>query len=275
MKKIIPLIIIAVLLIPTLFFIFNNKANINKTLIEKNESFNVYKLIFKSNDNYDIYALLFAPIKENFDLVIVLPGAGGTKESRRTYAEMLLQLRYGSLLLDQRGIGETKAPVYSFEEDFNNFLQGKDVSQYLMATDAISAIEALKKIKSVNNIAILGESMGGRNAIIASALDKRIKGAIIISSAGYSQTSYNPDFNRFISSINPNSYISQISPARILMLHSLNDNVIPIKDAKETFSQAKKPKKFVEFNESECIHGYCKPMHPYIKNELKLIFHEN
>ena len=56
------------------------------------------------------------------------------------------------------------------------------------------------------------------------------------------------------------------------MLHSVNDTVIPLGDAQRTFSFAKEPKKFVQFSNPECIHGYCKPMKGFIRDELEMIF---
>ena len=57
-----------------------------------------------------------------------------------------------------------------------------------------------------------------------------------------------------------------------LSLHSLNDNVISIEDARKTFSLANDPKRFVEFDEEKCIHGYCDPMRKIIEEEFKEIF---
>ncbi len=268
--------VVFLILAGLLFLIFfspqkSDMKNVGKS-IEQNSSFEVYKIIFKGDDGKEIYALLFAPHQKKFDLVIVLPGAGGTKESRRTYAEIIGMMGYGSLILDQRGIGETNGPMNSLQEDFQVFLSGGDPHQFLMARDVVSAVDVLKKIKQVRDIAVLGESMGGRNALIAAGLDPRIKAAIIISAAGYSGSTGNVEGDKFLAYINPNSYIGKVSPRRVLMLHAINDTVIPIADARYTFSLAQEPKKFVEFSEPACSHGYCEPMRSHIQEELALAF---
>lgn len=275
MKKIIVIILFA--LIAGVFFIFlffrgGIHGRVVGEVIEKNESYIVSKIFFKGDDGKNIYGLFFQPDKNRFDVIIVLPAAAGTKESRSFYGEILADMGYGSLILDQRGIGETDGNVPSLQEDFFNFVNKKNVFQFLMATDAVRAIDFLDSISEVDEIGILGESMGGRNAMIAAGLDKRIKTAIIISSAGYSGVLDNQQAEEFFDYINPNSYINYISPRKLLMLHAINDSVIPIEDARYTFSLAGEPKKFLEFDESECKHGYCKPMHDFIEEELSESF---
>ncbi len=241
-------------------------------VIETNEQYTLSKIVFKGEDGKDIYALFFAPNKKLFDIVIVLPAAGGTKESRKWYGDLLVKMGYGSLILDQRGVGETGGYVNSLERDFASFQRKERVHQMLMATDVSNAADYLKKSGRVKNFAVLGESMGGRNALIAAALDSRLKTAIIISSAGYSEKTGGPEGDKFLEFINPNSYINKISPRRLLMLHAVNDNVVPLKDARATFSLAQEPKKFQEFSEKDCIHGYCDPMRQEIEEELHLAF---
>lgn len=264
-------IIIAAIAIGLVSFYFYESKGIGE-VIEKNESFNIYKVVFNAEDGNKIYGLLFSPLKKEYDTIIVLPAAAGTKESRRFYGEILAGIGYGSLILDQRGIGETGGANPSLQEDFNAYLQNKDIEAILMARDAISAVDFLGKAKGVRNIGVLGESMGGRNAIIAAGLDERIKTAIIISSAGYFTSFNNEVADKFLEHINPNSYIVKISPRRLLMLHAINDSVIPIEDARNSFLLAKEPKKFIEFREKECLHGYCKPMLGFIEAELNEAF---
>ncbi len=268
-KAVFIVMIIAVVSLASFYFYRGNSIG---EIIEKNESFNVYKVAFDGYDGNKIYGLLFSPLKKEYDAVIVLPAAAGTKESRRFYGEILAEMGYGSLILDQRGIGETGGENPSLQEDFNAYLQNKDVEEILMARDAVSAVDFLEKIKGVKEIGILGESMGGRNAIIAAGLDERIKTAIIISSAGYFTSFNNEIADKFLEHINPNSYIGKIAPRRILMLHAVNDSVISIEDARNSFLLAKEPKKFIEFDEKECLHGYCKPMHDSIRDELREAF---
>lgn len=271
MKKIIIVVLVALIFIFGWYFLRGESITQLKS-IEKNDSFDIYKLVFKGDDGKEIYALLFAPNKEKFDVVIVLPGGGGTKESRKWYGILLLDRGYGSLILDQRGIGETQGYVNSLQEDFEAFLSGEEAHQLLMAKDVVKAAESLENFKEVRKIAVLGESMGGRNAIIAAALDERIEGVVVISSAGHRGSTGDIQGDRFLAFINPNSYVGKIASRRLLMLHAVNDSVVPFEDARYTFSLAGEPKKFVDFEEPECSHGYCDPMRKALEEELALIF---
>lgn len=263
-------IIIAVILF--VFFYTKDNKNIVGKVVEENENFSVSKVIFKGAEGKDIYGLFFIPNKKEYDAVIILPGAEGSKESRRFYGEMLIEMGYGALILDQRGIGETGGELLSFADDLYAFSKREGTNQAFMALDAVKAVGFLKEIKGVRDVAILGESMGGRTAIIATALNETIKGVIVISSAGLFGSLGNDVADQYLSFINPNTYIGKISPRRILMLHSINDSVISLAEAQRTFLLAKEPKEFVQFNDSECIHGYCKPMKGFIMEELKEIF---
>ena len=279
MKKIVIVIFALIVIIGISFFVFRHGNN-NLTghvieEIERNDSYSISKVVFNSDDNKEIYGLFFTPLKNKFDVIIVLPAAAGTKESRRFYGEILVEMGYGSLVLDQRGIGETDGYVNSIKEDFDAFSKKGNVHQFLMARDVVKAVDFLQGFKGIDEIGVFGESMGGRYAIIAGGLDDRVKSIIVISSAGYRGSLGNKEADEFIMYINPNSHIRKIAPRRLLMLHSINDKVIPIADARYTFSFAFEPKTFIEFNETECLHGYCEPMRDYIEKELKKTFEDN
>ncbi len=269
MKKIIFSLLLIILIF--LFFVFSNKEITGKVIeevIEKNSSFLVSKIVFNGDDGKEIYGLFFKPLKDKFDVIVVLPAAAGTKESRRFYGEILAKGGYGALILDQRGIGETDGNVPSLQEDFQNFVEGKESFQILTAKDVVRAVDFLESFREVDEAGVLGESMGGRNAMIAAGLDERIKIAVVVSSAGYFTSVNDVRANEFLSYINPNSYIVKIK-GRLLMLHSVYDNVISIDDARKTFSLAREPKRFVEINSVGCVHGYCKDMLQAIEEELR------
>jgi len=272
MKKVIFSLLLIILI--ALFFIFFNKeitGRVIEDVIEKNSSFLVSKIVFEGEDGKEIYGLFFKPFKDKFDVIVVLPAAAGTKESRRFYGEILTEIGYGVVILDQRGIGETDGNVPSLQDDFQNFVEGKESFQVLTAKDVIRVVDFLEGSLEVDEVGVLGESMGGRNAIIAAGLDARIKIAVVISSAGYFTNFDDARVNEFLSHINPNSYIGKIR-GRLLMLHSVFDNVISIDDARKTFSLAREPKRFVEINYAGCVHGYCKEMLQAIEDELRTSF---
>ena len=244
------------------------------SLISHNDSLDIYAVNFESKPflNYKtrIYSLLLLPKNaDNIPGLILLPGGGVSKENELATAAKIADLGYAVLTFDQRGIGETGGYYLSFEEDYNIFLQGKEPVQHLSVFDALKAFDVLRSIKGIdkNNIAIAGESMGGRYAMIAAALDDRIKGFIGISASGFHVGKDQPPY---FQSIDPDSYISAISPRKVFMFHGTNDSVIQLKDAEFTFSLAREPKKF--YTAEGCGHGYCDKMYGSLKSSLKDIF---
>ena len=203
--------------------------------------------------------------------VVLLPGATITKEREQGVAKLLSGLGYASLALDQRNLGGIDV-----QGDLEMFLDGQEPTEYKMVHDALAAAEVLRMQPGIDpdRIVYLGESNGGRFAIIASALDKRSQGVIAISTCGYDVEREEidllrmngPDTVRFLRSIDPDTYLDRIPPRRFVMIHSLNDTVIPLDSARRTYEKALEPK---EMHIVECaIHGRCGEMDPYIEEEL-------
>lgn len=227
------------------------KVNLERTVLEENATYTIEKVNFQSKD-LRIYGLLFLP-KESKDIgIVTLPGANGGKGNHRLLGTKLASRGITVLALDQRTIGETGGSLNSPQEDFELFNQGKEPSQYLMFYDALRAKDVLSSLK-IKNILLMGESMGGRFAINAAAIDKNIKGVIVFSVAGYEESGIGASF---IHSFNPNAYISEIAPRKVVMFHSERDSVIPIAEARKTFDLSKEPREFLLLPE-QCDHGYC------------------
>ncbi|RME54469.1 alpha/beta fold hydrolase [Candidatus Woesearchaeota archaeon] len=286
-----PIIAILILLIVTLvFYNYNNepswsltedglikypthrgKLEYTRTLIEDNGSYTVDKVVYKSRGK-DIYGLLFRPkLEGKVPVVVGLPAARARKEQHRAIAELILSQGIAYFVIDQRGIGETSGPIPPGLHDYNQFLANKEPFQHLMIYDALRAFDFVYNQKDLdkNNIVFFGSSMGGRTAIIASAMEPKSKGAIVFSTAGYVPKP--GSIGKFIYSFNPNNYVGNISPRKLVMFHSKNDTVIPIKDAEVTFELAKQPKKFIVMD-SRCNHGFCFYNKDEFVKELKSFF---
>jgi pimeloyl-ACP methyl ester carboxylesterase len=249
------------------------------SLKQVNNSVEIYSLNFKSKDFLDysglIYGLLFIPKdKKNIPGIVMLPGGGVSKESFITRSIELANLGYAVLVIDQRGIGETGGPYPSLEEDYGIFASGKESIQHLSVYDPLAASDVLRNIKNIDkkNIAIIGESMGGRYAIIATALDERLKGVIAISSSGFHFKDDSQPYTPYLLSIDPDTYIGKIFPHPVLMLQGDNDSITSLEDAQYTFNLAKEPKRF--FIAEGCGHGYCEKMSEEFKEDLKILFEE-
>jgi fermentation-respiration switch protein FrsA (DUF1100 family) len=249
-----------------------------------NDSFDVYKLSYKSRNflNYQtiIHGLLLTP-KDSQDRkdsakvpgIVLLPGGGITKEGELNHAIIMCKMGYAVLVIDQRGLGETGGYYLSFEDDYKVVQQGKEPVQHLSVYDALAGFDVLRSLKEVdgNNVAMAGLSMGGRYAIIAAALDKRIKGVVTISAAGFHiPTGPGDKFRDFMVSCDLDHYIGAISPRPVFMAHGSDDKKVALADAQQTFQLAKEPKGF--FIAEGCGHGYCDAMHQFLNQSLRTIF---
>ncbi len=243
--------------------------DVEVNLLEDNGTYTIEKVSFKSRDA-TIYGLLYMPKNaDNAPGIIMLPAARAGKEGQDFLARELVKKGYAFFTIDQRGIGETGGSLPSTQDDFNSFVAGKEPVNHLFVYDALRAFDFLKSRKGVDasNILIGGESMGARFAIIAGAVEKNIKGVFVISTSGYGKQSNLAMEGKFMASIDPDWYISKISPRKIVMFHSKSDTVIPFAQAQNTFSFASEPKEFIEMP-SVCNHGQCSEMYESLFEKL-------
>jgi len=231
-------------------------------LYETTDISDVWKIKYPSSGT-EIYGLLSIPRDSGpgkMPAFVLLPANSIPKEDEHKWAGTLLnEMGFVTLSLDQRGHGETRAEVRSIEQDIQYYVNGRDTVQHLMVEDALNAFEILKLRPEVDEsrIYMLGESMGGRFAIMSAAGEPDVAGVVVISSSGYGfPETGRPEVDEFLYSIDPDNFIDDISPRNLLMIHATEDSVIPIDKAKDTFSRAGTPKKFFELNAS--FHGFLK-----------------
>jgi len=263
-----------------------------KTVLNDTPEFTLSKIVYMSK-NESIYALLRVPKTSARQIIpsadgklfeagskkpaiILLPGAQVTKEGEDGRAAKFAEWGYVALTIDERGnVGETKGGISSMDEEYATFIDNREPITHKMVFDVLRAYDFLAAEGGVDskNIIVFGESMGGRFAIMAAAVEPRIKAVVGVSTAGYDSLErqfQNGDVARFYKAIDPDAYIAKISPRKVLMVHSTNDTVIPIEMAQKTFSYALEPKKFMIVS---CkTHGWCDDMAPMMKEEFKAIF---
>lgn len=248
-----------------------DKIEFSKTPYNENEYFTIEMIIYQSKDA-QIHGLLINPYSlEQLPGIVYLPGAGASKESALNVSATIASLGFIVLVIDQRGIGETKAPTASIDQDFASFTDKKEPFQHLMVYDALLAAKILNEMPGIEkgSIYIAGESMGGRNAMLAAAIEPSIKGVLAISSSGFGFLPKGDDEkDRFIKSLDPDNYVRLIPPRRFVMLHNIQDPMIPFDSAVATYKKAGEPKNFFYINETSCKHGYCAGMHAALKESL-------
>jgi dienelactone hydrolase len=228
------------------------------TVIESEDNYTVEKVVYKSfGDN--VYALLRIPKNvTNPPVVIVLPGATVTKEADADMAKALCSWGYASLTLDERGNGgETPGPSpMDIQSGYQLFTLNRNPVQFVQVFDVMQGYEYLKSRPDLNgsDVEVLGESMGGRFAIISAAIEPGIKGVFVVSSGPYGlKKTGDMTGDQFITAVEPASYLSQLPPRKLVMFHFTNDSVIPVAMGKSLYDNASEPKAWHEY--SGDIHG--------------------
>src|SRR3989338_1151643 len=232
----------------------------------------IHKIIYQSR-NGNIYGLLVLPTsaEELLPGVVLLPGAGVSKESELGLAKKIAGLGAAVLTIDQRGVGETNGYFPALDGDYAGFLKGQEPVQHLMVYDALRAYDLLKKAPFTDSdrVIIAGESLGGRIAVIAAAIEKDINGVLAISSAGLGfEPKGDKSKDNFLLSIDSEHYIGMITPRKLVIMHNANDSNIPLSSAIRAFSKAEEPKQFVFVNDTACNHGYCDSMYDGLVDAL-------
>ena len=242
-----------------------NAVKFNRQNYGETENLTISKIIYQST-NGNIYGLLLLPktAAEPLPGIVLLPGAGIPKENELELAKKIAELDSAVLVIDQRGIGETNGIFPTLDEDYASFLAGKEPHQHFMVYDALRAYDLLKSASFVDSgrIILVGEGLGGRIAVIAAAIDRNIEGVLVISSSGFDFKGGN-DTNKdaFLKSIDSDHYIGLITPRTLVMMHNVQDKIIPLSSAINSYSKAQEPKQFVLVNDTACNYSYCESMY--------------
>lgn len=247
------------------------KVDVQVLKTESGSNYTLETISFTSKD-YTVEGLLRIPQSlEKVPAIVILPGATVPKEGTQGLAGIFLKLGYASLGIQQRNLGGV-----DFKHDYELFRDGKEPIEHKMVFDALRAVDVLKQDARIDakKIAIVGESNGGRFAIIAAAVDPSISGVIGISTSGYDTESEigkisDDTLVRFYRSIDPDTYLEFIPPRKLVMLHSVNDTIIPIALAENTFKKAEGPKQFYKINTGN--HGFSEEMRSLLEKELHII----
>src|SRR3954447_24354195 len=119
---------------------------------------------FSTGDGVRLSAWYIPP--RNGAAVVLLPGAGSTRTAVLAQAAVLARHGYGALLVDTRGHGRSDGHAMDF-----GWWGGRDI---------VGAVSFLARQPAVHagTIAVLGESMGGEQALAAAGSDPRIRAVV-------------------------------------------------------------------------------------------------
>jgi pimeloyl-ACP methyl ester carboxylesterase len=182
---------------------------------------------------------------------VILHGHGGNKHTTLPLARMLYP-EYTVLLLDHRGHGESDG--------------ARTTIGYEERLDVHAAVDLLEE-RGLGPVGIFGMSMGGATAILAAAEDPRIV-AVVADSAfarlrwAVQQSAVLRGYPSLISpgiaflgclttalhlrhrmrAFDPVEVIARIAPRPLLLMHGIDDEVIPVASAHALFARAGEPK---------------------------------
>lgn len=250
----------------------NNRPSIKHSILHTDEVEGIkrHKVVFDSKGT-KIYSYLYIPKEPKLAVILLAGGNVGKEREEKTSLEFA-RMGCAVITLDQRGVGETSGYFPSIQQDYEAFIKGEEPNSYLMVYDVIRAYDLLEIIEETKDIEkiVAGESMGGRIAIIVGSMEPGIKGIIGISTAGFGEIILQDEREqKFFTSINPDNYISKISPRKVVMIHYRNDTTVPFKNSYFTYEKAGLPKDFYPIDNCTVSHGFCKEMLPYLKKEIE------
>ncbi len=216
-------------------------------------NYTLEEVVFKSFGD-DVYAQLMKPKNVTKPaVVLVLPAATITKEANQPTAEGLCAMGYASLTLDERGNGGETGGDFSgnWTSGFQDYINNGTPIQYKQIYDALKGLDYIKSRPDLdgNNVAILGESIGGMWAIVAAGEDSGFKGVITVSSSDFNTTGIDdPGALRFINSVMPSNFLDNIPPRKLAMFQFDNDFYVPMSDGKALYDKAFEPKAWHQYN---------------------------
>ncbi len=189
----------------------------------------------------------------NRSTIILASGYGDTQDQMLSIAEFLHQAGFNIVTYNPRartGSGGEYVTLGVFEQQ-----------------DLLALVNylAAKPDLDPNRIGVLGISMGGSTAILAAAKDKRLHA--VVDDSGFSDATrvIAASFEHFIhlpafpfapvtvliadaraginvNAVRPMDVIGQISPRPILIIHEVDDFVVPADNSRRNFAAARQPK---------------------------------
>lgn len=191
--------------------------------------------------------------KDNDKAILLVHGRGADRTEGMRYAKPLIAAGYNVLAFDMRHPRQDPNIISSM-----SFHEKKDVT---------AALNFLEKEKHIKHIGLMGFSMGAAAGIIVMAKDSRVKVGVF--SGGYANSMdvlaeqakviyglprypltpiveklFEWRGNLDANEINPESYISQISPRPVYIMHGTADRTVDFSHGQRLFEAAREPKLF-------------------------------
>jgi dienelactone hydrolase len=170
-------------------------------------------------------------------------------------------------------VGQTGGGIdeRDWQSGFDAYVNGSTPVQYKQVYDALKGLDYVKTRSDVdgNNVAILGESIGGMWAIVAAGEEPQFKGIITISSSDFAiPSTSDTQAIAFKNAVMPSKYVGSLPPRMLAMFQFDADRIVPMSDGKALYENASEPKAWHQYNGS--THGlYDKTYDADLRAELK------
>ncbi len=178
----------------------------------------------------------FVPAPSPRGAVLICHGNGGNISHRLATLRVMHDMGLSSLIFDYRGYGQSKGKP----AENGTYLDAEAAWQYLVSEQKFTP----------GQILVFGRSLGG--AIAAHLAKGHKPGALVIDSAFSSIKDLGAEMYPFLPirllsrfDYSTLEYVQQID-CPLLVIHSPNDELIPIKHGRRVFKAAKEPKQFLQ-----------------------------
>jgi dipeptidyl aminopeptidase/acylaminoacyl peptidase len=172
--------------------------------------------------------------------VVVVHGIWANKQAVLPAAVMLSEAGYHVLTIDLRGHGLSEGERQSYG--------------YYEALDVIAGVDYLMARSEIENVGVMGYSLGGAAVVRATALDERIKALVVESS--FSQHTGLPswplapilvkaaerELGLSVEQINSKEALATMKPRPVMIIHGEEDQLFPVSHAYEMYEAAQEPK---------------------------------
>jgi uncharacterized protein len=186
-------------------------------------------------------------------------GFGSTKEQTSALWQGLAALGLTTVSIDLRYQGaRASSPAETAQALTNPAILPKLIRGTV--GDLHSAIDFLEKQQYCSrNIAYGGVSLGGVIGTILAAADRRVKAVVLMATPGTWRgvrpaapgVAKHPHaiaaFDRSLSPFDPDKFIGRISPRPVLILSGVNDQTVPLSNARLLQAAARRPKTIIDY----------------------------
>jgi len=248
----------------TAFFEYDNSQPLNPDVqfLEKNARYTKYHVFYGSTMGERVPAYLFIPAKgkEPFPCVIIMHGSGGSKEDFGVFYDYLSMRGYAVLAVDAAFHGERKNDAIRAEKADWYQTRNMIIQTVVDLRRGVDWLETRAEIDP-NRIGYLGASQGTFIGSIFSAVETRVKAAVLlVGGADFSvffrhsqipsivlmRNYFTPEqldkIANDLAVIDPQYYIGAISPRPVLLINGKKDLVISEEAGKRLHELAGEPK---------------------------------